>query len=306
MRRFFAKKLLSILPVVIGIILLTFFMIYMLPGDPAEIIAGQAATPETIAKIRVELGLDQPMYVQLFNYVSGIFKGNFGNSIYAGVPVTQLVLPRFWNTIELSVASMIIAVVVGVIGGIVAGVKRNSVFDTASMSIAVLGVSVPSFFTGLVLMYIFSLQLRWFPTMGYNGLVSLVLPSVTLAAWSWATIARMTRTSMLEVLNLEYVRTARAMGLKERTVIYKYALRNALVPIVTAIGLQFGYAMAGAVITETVFSWPGIGTLIVEAIFNRDFAILRASILIVALTFVLVNLATDIVCYFINPRLRHA
>lgn len=306
MRRYLAKKLLSILPVVIGIVLLTFFMIYMLPGDPAEIIAGQAATPETIAKIRGELGLDQPIYIQLFRYVLGIFQGNFGNSIYAGVPVMQLILPRFLNTIELSVASMIIAVGVGVIGGIVAAVKRGSVLDTASMGIAVLGVSMPSFFTGLALMYIFSLQLRWFPTIGYNGLASLVLPSVTLAAWSWATIARMTRTSMLEVLNLDYVRTARAMGLKERIVIYKYALRNALIPIVTAIGLQFGYAMAGAVITETVFSWPGIGSLIVEAIFNRDFAILRAAILLIALTFVLVNLATDIICYFINPRLKHA
>ena len=305
MWKYLSKRLIAVIPVFVGVILISFLMLYMLPGDPAVIIAGPFATPETIAVIRAELGLDLPIYQSFINYILGIFRGDFGRSLYAQAPVIQLMWPRFLNTVQLAVASMLIATFVGIAVGVIAAVKRGTILDTMSMGVAVFGVSMPSFFLGLGLMYIFSLQLGWFPSIGYYGLPSLVLPAVTLSMWSWAIIARMTRTTMLEVLGLDYVRTARAMGLKERTVIYKYALKNALIPVVTAVGIQFGYALAGAVITESVFSWSGIGTLIVESILNRDFPMLRGCMLFVALSFVVVNLATDIVVFFINPRLKH-
>jgi peptide/nickel transport system permease protein len=305
MWRFIGKRLLLVVPVIVGVTLVSFFMLYLLPGDPALYIAGPYASAESIARIRDELGLNLPLYLQFFKYIWGVLHGDFGTSVLAEEPVMQLVLPKFLNTMVLAVAAMLIAITIGVIAGVVSAVKRGTILDSAFMGVAVLGVSLPSFFTGLILLYVFSLKLRWFPAVGYNGLSSLVLPAIALSMWSWAIIARMTRTTMLEILKLDYVRTARAMGLKERMVIFKYAFKNALIPVVTAVGVQFGYALAGAVIVETVFSWPGIGSLIVDTILSRDFPTLRGGILIVALSFVLVNLATDIVCFFINPRLKH-
>ncbi|MHA1861255.1 MAG: ABC transporter permease, partial [Candidatus Ranarchaeia archaeon] len=285
--------------------IVTFIMLFLVPGDPAVIIAGLEATPETVARIRQQLNLDKPLWTQYLLYVQGILTGHLGVSIVSYIPVLDLIGPRLRNTLILAITSTIIASIFGVFIGVVSALKRGTLVDTVSMTTAVLGICTPSFFSGLILIYVFTWQLRIFPSLGFTGPMSIVLPAVNLSLWSTANVARLTRTSMIEVLGQDYIRTMRAMGLPPQKVNFKYALRNAFIPVITIIGLQFGYTLAGAVLTETVFTWPGIGTLIVDSILARDFPVIRAGILVIASLFVIVNLGTDLIISIVDPRIRY-
>jgi ABC-type dipeptide/oligopeptide/nickel transport system permease component len=280
-------------------------MLYLMPGDPAVIILGPSATPETIEIMRKYLGLDQPLYVQYFSYMSSLLSGNFGRSIVTGGSALSLLTDRFLNTAELAIVSIVFSASAGIIAGTLSAMKQGSKFDNLIMGTTVLSNSTPVFVLGTILMYVFSIQLGILPAMGNRGWYSVILPALALSGWLIANIARVTRTQMIEILGQDYVRTMRAMGFDERTVILKYALRNAFVPVLTLIGMYFGYTLGGAVLTETVFAWPGVGRLIVDSIFYRDFVVIRGGILLVAVTFVFINLATDLLCYFIDPRIRH-
>jgi ABC-type dipeptide/oligopeptide/nickel transport system permease component len=303
--KYLIKRIIAAVIVAVGIIAVTFSMLHLMPGDPAVVAAGEGASPETIERVRKELRLNEPIYVQFYTYLTNVLQGNFGRSIVSGRPVIDELMPRFINTLQLALISIIIATTVGIAFGIFAAIKHGSILDTMSTIISMIGVCTPSFFLGILLMYIFSVQLGWFPTLGKTGLESFVLPAITLSTWSLATIMRTTRTSMIEVLNQDYIRTARAMGLGERTVIFKHALRNAMIPIITITGVRFGLMLAAAVYVETVFSWPGIGRFIVESISRRDFPSIQGGILLLGVSFVILNLAVDLLCQFIDPRVRY-
>ena len=305
MLKYVIRRLLMLIPVLFGISVIVFSILHLVPGDPAEIVAGVEATKEDIELIRRNLGLDQPLHVQYLTWLSKVLQGDLGRSILTRRPVLSELLPRMMATVELTVASMIVAVSLGVTIGIISSTKQYSFFDHASMISAFLGVSMPVFWWGLMLMLLFSVTLGWLPTVGRGGIEHLILPSVTLATASIALIARMTRSSMLEVIRQDYIRTARAKGCHERRVIYKHALKNALIPVVTVVGLQFGYLLGGAVLTETVFAWPGIGRLMVDSIFHRDFPMVQGAILLVATAFVFVNLLTDILYAYLDPRIHY-
>jgi len=304
MKEYIIRRLIQLIPVLIGVTLVSFSVLYLAPGDPAVIIAGAEATGEDIARIRSEFGLDQPFYLQYVNYLKGAFSGEL-RSIRTKRPVIQEVMPRFLNTIKLTVVSMIISIVVGIFIGVFSAVKQNSFIDYVGMLIALLGICTPVFWLGLLLILLFSVVLDWLPAAGMNGLSHMVLPAFSLAAASIAVIARMTKSSMLEVIRQEYVTVARAKGLTEFKVIFKHALRNALLPTVTVVGLRFGYLLGGAVLTESVFAWPGIGRLLVTSILSRDFPVVQIGLMIVALTFVLVNLFVDLLYSYLNPRIRY-
>lgn len=304
MKVYLLRRLLQLIPVLIGVTVVSFSILYFTPGDPAQIIAGPGASGEDIAHIRQEFGLDRPFYVQYFNYLTGLFTGEL-RSIRTKQPVLREIMPRFLNTIQLTVVSMIISIIVGIFIGVVTAVRRNTVYDYAGMFLAILGICTPVFWLGLLLILIFSVELKWLPAAGMGGIRNMVLPSVTLAAATVAVIARMTKSSMLEVIRQEYIIVARAKGLPEYRVIFKHALRNALLPTVTVVGLRFGYLLGGAVLTESVFAWPGIGRLLVGSILSRDFPVVQIGLMIVALTFVFVNLGVDLLYSFLNPRIRY-
>lgn len=304
MKEYIIRRLIQLIPVLIGVTIVSFSVLYLAPGDPAVIIAGAEATGEDIARIRSEFGLDQPFYLQYINYLKGALSGDL-RSIRTKRPVIQEVMPRFLNTIKLTVVSMIISIVVGIFIGVFSAVKQNSFIDYIGMFIALLGICTPVFWLGLLLILLFSVTLDWLPAAGMNGLSHMVLPAVSLAGASIAVIARMTKSSMLEVIRQEYVTVARAKGLTEFKVIFKHALRNALLPTVTVVGLRFGYLLGGAVLTESVFAWPGIGRLLVTSILSRDFPVVQIGLMIVAITFVLVNLFVDLLYSYLNPRIRY-
>ncbi len=276
-----------------------------MPGDPALILAGEEATEEVLARIRHEHGLDRPLPVQFAVYVRNILRGNLGVSIQSRQPVSTLIAQRFPLTLKLACLAILVSALLGVIAGVIAATRRNSAFDLAALFGSLVGISLPIFWLGLLMILVFAVKLRWFPAGGSGTVAHLVLPAIALGASSSAVIARMTRASMLEVLRQDYVRTARAKGVRERVVIFRHALKNAMVPILTVFGLEFGYNLSGAVLTETVFSLPGVGRLIVEAIFARDYPVVQGGILVVATTFVTVNLLTDIAYAFFNPRIRY-
>ncbi len=305
MPRYIVSRLISTIIVVFGVVVVAFLVLYLIPGDPAYIIAGPWATPEAVENIRIELYLDQPLPIQFILYLTSLLRGDFGSSVISHRPVLLELIPRYLNTLQLALASLTIASIIGVIIGVTTALRHRSVYDTVTMGSTILTISTPSFILGLFLLYIFSLYLRWFPSFGRSSPLSIVLPAITNAAWSLANIARLTRTSVLETLNKEFVRTMKAMGLPDRIVNYKYALKNAIIPVLVIIGIQFGYSLAGAVFTEAVFSWPGIGTTIISAIFSRDFPMLRGGILLVSISFVVVNLITDIIISRIDPRIRY-
>ncbi len=302
---YIAKRLLLAVPVVIGVAFIVFAMVRLIPGDPAMVIAGQAATPEYIAAIREDLGLDRPIVVQFAVYFKNLTTGDLGRSIRSKAPVTEELWARLPNTFRLASASMLVAVTVGVTAGIVSAIRPYSLLDAAVMVAALTGLSMPIFWSGLMMILVFSVILGWFPAVGTGTLAHLVLPSVTLGMASAAIIARMTRSSMLEVLRTDYIRTARAKGQVERIIIGRHAFRNALIPVITVIGLQTGTLLSGAVLTESVFAWPGVGRLLVEGILTRDYPVVQGSVLVVALVFVFVNLAVDVFYAVVDPRIHY-
>lgn len=299
------KRLLSIIPVLIGISILLFFMLRMLPGDPAQVLAGQMASPEEIATIRTQLGLDRPIYEQYLSYLGRLVRLDLGRSARTQNPVIEEIWARLPNTVLLAVVAISLACLLGIPAGIISAVRPYTWVDYAVTMGALFGISMPVFWLGMMLVVLFSVILRWLPAGGTGGWQHVVLPSVTLASFVVAFIARMTRSTMLETLAQDYTTTARSKGLKENVVVIKHALKNALIPIVTVVGLQFGLLLGGAVLTETVFAWPGIGRLIVDSILARDYPVIQGTILIFGLLYLLVNLAVDLAYAYIDPRIRY-
>jgi ABC-type dipeptide/oligopeptide/nickel transport system permease component len=305
MLRYILKRLAMLIPVLFGVTVVSFSLLQVVPGDPAVLLAGEDANPDFIEAVRREYGFDQPLVIQYWRFISHAVQGDFGVSIRNREPVVKLLTQRFAFTVQLSFLSILIAAVIGLVAGVVSATRQYSIFDNLGMVGALFGISMPIFWLGLLLMLVFSVHLRWLPAGGNGGLKHLVLPAIALGAASAAVIARMTRASMLEVVRQDYIRTARANGLRERVVIYKHALKNAMIPVITVFGLEFGYMLGGAVLTETVFSLPGIGRLMVEGIFQRDYAVVQGSMILVAATFVLVNLLTDIAYALFDPKIRY-
>ena len=354
--RYIFRRLLLLVPVLLGISIITFGMLRMIPGDPAMIMMGEHATPEEVAKFRHKMGLDKPIYVQYLRYMQDLLKMDLGRSIMTNRPVTQEISQRFPATFELTLGAMVFSTFFGVIAGIVAAYNHNSFLDVLIMFIALVGVSMPIFWLGLMLAYLFGFKLQWLPPSGrltvgiellplakawaleealkghdalhalldffsgfyvldalltgnwralWDVIKHLILPSVALGSIPMAIIARMTRSSLLETLNEDYIRTARAKGLYERTVLFSHALRNALLPIVTVIGLQLGFLLGGAILTETIFSWPGLGRLVVNRILARDYPSVQGTVIVIASTFVFINLIVDISYAYLDPRIHY-
>ena len=300
-----ARRVLAVVQVLFGVTLAVFSMLFLVPGDPVKMMLAEfVTTPDQIAQMRAQLHLDEPILKQYGRFVTSAARGDLGTSIRSRRPVTTEIGENVWNTAQLALAAMLVAVVVGVPLGLLAALARSSWLDVASMATALLGVSMPSFWLGLLLIFAFSLHLGWFPATGGGSLPHLVLPSVTLGTIAAAIIARLTRSSMLEVLGQDYVRTARAKGLGGFAVVVRHALKNALIPIITIFGLQFGNLLAGAVIVETVFSRPGLGRLIVGGILSKDFPLVQGTVLFVATVYVLINVLVDVAYAYADPRIR--
>ena len=294
-----------VIPILLGITLVSFMILQLVPGDPAQIILGLEAEPEQLDALRQKLGLDKPVLVQYAVFLKNTLKGDLGESIRTRNDVVAEIWPRFLNTLRLTVTSILLATIIGLIVGCIAAMRQNTKVDYIVMAGVLLGISTPTFWSGLLIILVFSVNLGWFPAGGATGFASLVLPAVTLAAPAAAMTARMARSSLLEVFRQDYIRTARAKGQKESKVIYKHALRNALIPTLTVVGLQFGYLMGGAVLVETIFTWPGLGRLLVDAIFNRDYPVVQGGIMIFAFSFVIVNLIVDILYAYLDPRISY-
>jgi ABC-type dipeptide/oligopeptide/nickel transport system permease component len=305
MLRYILHRVFMLVPVLFGVTLVAFFLLHLVPGDPAEILAGQEATKEDVDRIRVEYGLDKPLAVQYVRFVVSAAQGDLGISIQSRHPVRELLFQRLAFTLQLSLASILVASAIGLLAGIVSSTRQYSIFDTASMLGALFGISMPIFWLGLLLILVFAVKLHWLPSGGTGGLRYLILPAIALGSASAAVIARMTRASMLEVTRQDYIRTARAAGYRESVVIFRHGLKNAMIPVLTVFGLEFGTMLGGAVLTETVFALPGIGRLLVEGIFARDYPVVQGAMVAVATTFVLVNLLTDVAYAFFDPRIRY-
>lgn len=305
MRQYIIRKLLIAIPIMVGISAIVFFAMAFAPGDPAELSLGDQATPGMVAQLREEWGLNKPLVLQYLNFLKNSLRGDFGRSFRTGRPVVEEIFSRFPATAQLAVGALMVSIFIGIPVGIISAVKRYSILDNLSMLIALLGVSMPVFWTGIILILFFAHYLNLFPTSGYGTLKHLILPSVTLGMASSAVIARMTRSSMLEVLSQDYIRTAKAKGLRELLIITKHALKNALIPVVTVVGIHVGVLLGGAVVVETVFAWPGVGRLMVTSILARDYALVRAATLLIAAVFVTVNLIVDILYGFLNPRITY-
>ncbi|WP_339149373.1 MULTISPECIES: nickel ABC transporter permease [unclassified Sutcliffiella] len=301
---FLIKRLVQMIPVLIGVTLVVFLIMQMVPGDPAVLLAGEGASKETIEGIRTQLGLNQPLYVQYFDYLTNIFKGDLGVSIKNNKPVLDEIMVRLPITMELALFSILITIVLGMAAGIISAIKPYSVSDLSVMLIALIGISIPSFWFGLMLMYIFSVKLQLLPVAGWDSWQHIILPALTLGAGGAAIVARMTRSSMLEVIRQDYIRTARAKGLREQIIISKHALRNALIPVITVVGLQFGALLGGTVLTESIFAINGLGRLIVESIRMRDLPMVQGGVLVASLIFVLVNLLVDLLYRIFNKRIE--
>ncbi|MFB8789092.1 MAG: ABC transporter permease [Potamolinea sp.] len=335
MARYIIRRILNLIPVLLGITLLVFTFLHLIPGDPAVAMAGERATPEQINALREQLGLNQPLPLQYLIFLWNLVRLNFGTSIISGVTIAEEIKVRWPATFELSVAAMLVAIIIAIPTGVLAAVRKNSLLDNLTMSGSLLGVSLPVYWLGLLLIYLFSVNLNWLPPSGrlsidtgfnfkpitgfyildallqgnfkalQDVLAHLILPALTLGTIPLAIIARITRSAMLEVLSQDYIRTARAKGLLEIWVIFKHALKNALLPVVTIIGLQFGTLLGGAILTETIFSWPGIGSWIYEGILARDYPVVQGGVVFVAVTFVLINLLVDLSYAFLDPRIQY-
>jgi peptide/nickel transport system permease protein len=292
-------------PTLLGVTVVVFALIRLIPGDPARLILGLQASEDEVARLRVELGLDRPLYVQYARFFARLVRGDLGYSAVTREPVIGEIGSRLPATVQLAVSSIVLATLVGMAAGILSAARQYSALDYLVMTVALFGVSLPVFWLGLMLMLLFSVYLNWLPAGGYGTPAHLVLPTVALAAFSVAIIARMTRSSLLEVFNQDYIRTARAKGLHGRVVILRHALKNALIPVITVIGLQFGALLGGAILTETVFAWPGMGRLLVSAITARDYAVVQGVVLVFAGLFTLVNLAVDVLYAYVDPRIHY-
>ncbi len=306
MTGYVVRRLLQIVPVLIGITLVAFLVFYFTPGDPVALMLGEIGTPEVEAQLRVSLGLDQPAYLQYLRFLGGLVQGDLGTSYLSRLPVTTTLWPALWATFQLTTSALLVAILIGVPVGVLAAIKRARFLDYFSMSFAVAGVSAPVFWTGMLFIYLFSLKLRWFPAGGSESVSSIVLPMFTLGIFCAGFLARMTRSCMLEVLGQDYIRTARAKGLSETIVLAKHAFRNAAIPIVTVVGLQFGSLMGGSILTETVFAWPGIGRVVIQAIFQRDAPTVQGGIVIIGTMFSLINLAVDLLYAKLDPSIRYS
>ncbi|HET8680134.1 MAG TPA: ABC transporter permease [bacterium] len=300
-----SRRLLLLVPTLLGVTLATFLMLRLTPGDPVSIMLGEFATGPEVARLRRDLGLDRPLVIQYLKFVERVVRGDLGNSIRSRRPVLDEITDRFPSTVVLTMAAMVLAVSAGVSIGAIAATSRNPAVDSAAMAFALFGLSMPTFWSGLLLILVFSLRLGWLPITESEGVRALILPAVTLAAPASAVLARITRSSVLEVLRQEYIRTARSKGLVEHAVVVRHALRNALIPVLTIIGLQFGGLLAGAVIVESVFARPGLGRLAVNAVLSRDFPMAQGIVLVVALIYVFVNLSVDVMYGFLDPRIRY-
>lgn len=335
MARYIFRRLLNLIPVLLGITLLVFVFLHLIPGDPAVVMSGERATPEQINALREQLGLNQPLPLQYLIFLWNLIRFNFGTSIISGVTIAEEIKVRWPATFELSVAAMLVAIIIAIPAGVLAAVRKNSLLDNLTMSGSLLGVSLPVYWLGLLLIYLFAVNLNWLPPSGrlsidagfnfkpitgfyildallqgnfkalQDVLAHLILPAITLGTIPLAIIARITRSAMLEVLSQDYIRTARAKGLLEIWVIFKHALKNALLPVITIIGLQFGTLLGGAILTETIFSWPGIGSWIYEGILARDYPVVQGGVVFVAVTFVLINLLVDLSYAFLDPRIQY-
>jgi len=329
---YISRRLFHLLLIMVGVSVLVFLMLRMIPGDPARLLLGEYASPDELARLRTQLGLDQSYLTQYAIYIKNLLQGDFGKSVRTGAPIVNEIEVRLLATIELSMAAMLIATILGIAAGVVSSVKQYSIFDYGSMFLALIGVSMPIFWLGLMLIYLLSVKFPVLPMMGritmgleappvtglvvidtliagqlggfFDSLRHLILPSFTLATIPMAIVARITRSSMLEVLNKDYVRTARAKGLDEMIVILRHALRNAFLPVVTVLGLNLGLLLGGAVLTETIFSWPGLGRYVVDSLMARDYAAVQSCILIFAVVMALINLFVDLVYVILDPRIR--
>ncbi|MFJ5716250.1 ABC transporter permease [Neobacillus sp. NPDC093127] len=327
------RRVLSLIPVLIGMTLVVFAIIHAIPGNPAQVILGQRATAESIANLTRELGLDRPWYIQYFDYIKSLLQGNLGTSLQTRGPINAEIWPYLAATAELTIVAMVIAITVGVNAGIISAWFSKSWFDYVAMVLALIGVSMPIFWLGLMEQWAFSIELGWLPTTGREDvrdpitaitniylldtlmqgrfdqfgtvLKHLILPSVALATIPMAIIARMTRATMLEVMKSDYIRTARAKGLRMFWVVYKHSLKNAIIPVLTVIGLQTGLLLGGAILTETIFGWPGIGRYLYDAIGYRDYPVIQSGILIIAAIFVFINLIVDLLYVFVDPRIKY-
>ena len=305
MLQYVIKRLLSTIPVLLGISLLLFLMLRMLPGDPAQVLAGEMATPEEVEIIRHQLGLDRPIHIQYAFFLSRLSRFDLGRSARTQNPVTEEVWARLPNTVLLAIVAITLACLFGIPAGIISAVRPYTWIDYGVTVTALFGISMPVFWLGLMLVVVFAVWLHWLPAGGIGTWKHVILPSLTLASFVVAFIARMTRSTMLEVLSQDYTTTARSKGLKEKVVIIKHAFRNALIPITTVVGLQFGMLLGGAVLTETVFAWPGLGRLIVDSILARDYPMIQGAILVFGLLYILVNLVVDMMYAYIDPRIRY-
>ncbi len=305
MRTYVLRRLAQSALTLLGVSVLVFVILRVLPGDPARMLLPDGAPESAVAELNRQLGLREPLVVQYGLFLSSVARGDFGQSFQYRAPALRVVLERLPATVQLTLAAMLITVAAGVSLGIFTAVRRGTRYDVAGTIVAVLGQSLPNFWLGIMLILLFGVALRWLPTSGFAGWTSLVLPAVTLAAFPTALVARLTRSSMLEILNRDYIRTGRAKGLAERSVVFRHALRNAAIPVLTVIGLQIGALLGGAVITESIFAWPGMGKLIVDAIFFRDFPVVQTVLILSATVFVVINLVVDLLYTVIDPRIRY-
>ena len=304
MLKYIIKRIIGVIPTLIIVTTFVFFFVRLIPGDPARLVAGPQATLEDVEVVREELGLNKPIVTQYVDYVTGLFHGDLGMSLRTKRPVATEVSLRYMNTVKLTLGSLAWSVVVGVLLGVWSGKHRSKWQDYTGMTMAISGISMPSFWIGFLLIMVFSVNLKWLPTTGADSWKSFILPSIALGTSIAAIIARFTRSSIIEVMKEDYIRTARAKGLKERTVIWKHAFRNAMISVVTVVGLQFGFLLGGSVVTESVFAFPGLGSLLVESVNYRDYNAIQSLILIFSLHFVVINLVVYILYALLNPEIK--
>ncbi|ECF8688305.1 glutathione ABC transporter permease GsiC [Salmonella enterica] len=305
MLNYVLKRLLGLIPTLLIVAVLVFLFVHLLPGDPARLIAGPEADAQVIALVRQQLGLDQPLHVQFWHYITHVLQGDFGTSMVSRRPVSEEIASRFLPTLWLTITSMIWAVLFGMAIGIAAAVWRNRWPDRVGMTLAVTGISFPAFALGMLLMQIFPVDLGWLPTVGADSWQHYILPSLTLGAAVASVMARFTRSSFVDVLSEDYMRTARAKGVSETWVVLKHGLRNAMIPVVTMMGLQFGFLLGGSIVVEKVFNWPGLGRLLVDSVDMRDYPVIQAEVLLFSLEFILINLVVDVLYAAINPAIRY-
>lgn len=305
MKEYIIKRLINVIPIMFVVSVVIFMFIHFIPGDPARMVVGHDADIQEVEMMREQMGLNDPYPIQYKNFIVGIFTGNWGNSLKTGLPVWDMLIPRVKPTLLLALFSITWSVVVGITIGVLAAVKRGKTLDYLIMIAAASGISIPLFWLGLMLMQIFSVQLGWLPTTGVSTLKGYILPSITLGAGITAMIARYCRSSMIEILRENYIRMARAKGLREFIVVNKHALRNALVDVITIVGLQFGYLLAGSVLVETVFAIPGLGRLLIDSILFRDYTVVQTVLLLFTFQFIIVNLVVDVLYGVFNPKIKY-